>query len=178
MTQQGCLKLIMIIILNNHSYSAQRALSNVFNATNITWRIYLTEKIFLKMRTSGTWHLLSLVWLYTNGWQSSTDGQKNRVCSGVFCSTNRIFRPGAPGSIWLISYKCFPKVSSLPMSCVWALTCRNASPSMISPSSVVRRHLTWDALLSMHWLYPEANALWPGQFFFKCGLTCLLNCLL
>lgn len=93
--------------------------------------LYLNRKIFLKMRKSRIWHLLSLAWLPTTGWHSSTGGQKDRVCCGDFCSTNRTFRPGAPGSIWLISSKCLPKVSSLPRSLVWALTGRNAPPQCL-----------------------------------------------
>lgn len=132
MTQQGCLKLIIVITLNNHSYSKEHC--QMCWMQLITHReLYLNRKIFLQMRKSRTWHLLSLVWLHTAGWHSSTDGQKDKVCSGDFCSTNRTVRPGAPGSIWLISYKCLPKASFLLRSFVWVLTCRNAPPCVTSP---------------------------------------------
>lgn len=142
--------------------------------------LYLNRKIFLKMRKSRTWHLLSLAWLHTTGWHNSTDGQKDRVCSGDFCSTNRTFRPGAPGSIWLISYKRLPKVSSLLRSFVRkCIPYSGASSEHLHdlPSSVVRKQLTQNALLSLHWLLP---GLMRGDrtSFFNCGLTRLLNCLL
>lgn len=48
MTQQRCLKLTAVIILNNHSYSAQRISSNMLNAINGTWRIVCEQKDFPK----------------------------------------------------------------------------------------------------------------------------------